>query len=149
MPTRRAGRELALRVLFQIDVGKIPPEEALALSAQSGPFHPETLRFARELVEGTVANCAHVDTVISHYARQWTLDRMAGVDRNVLRLAVYEILFRPETPHGAAVDEAVELAKKYSTGESGKFVNGILGSLLRDLASGEVGAPAAAPGKPQ
>ena len=149
MPTRRAGRELALRVLFQVDVGKTPAQEALATSAESAPFHAQTLEFARALVEGTVANCAHVDTVISHYARGWTLERMAGVDRNVLRLAVYEILFRPETPHSVAVDEAVELAKKYSTAESGKFVNGILRSLLRDLASGEVGAAAAGPERPR
>jgi N utilization substance protein B len=145
MPSRRAGRELALKVLFQVDVGKIPPQEALALSAQSAPWHPETLQFARELVEGTVACCQHLDAVISRYARQWTLDRMASVDRNVLRLALYEILFRPEVPHGAAVDEAVELAKKYSTAESGKFVNGILGQLLRDMEAGKITAPGAAP----
>jgi N utilization substance protein B len=147
MPSRRVGRELALKVLFQIDVGKIPPDEAMALSETQAPWHEETIQFARALVEGTVANCQHLDAVLSRYSRQWTLDRMASVDRNVLRLALYEILFRPDIPNSVSVDEAVELAKKYSTAESGRFVNGILGQLLRDMQEGKITVPSHAPDK--
>ena len=90
-------------------------------------------RFRAGLVMGFAEHRLRLDEVIAKYARGWTLSRMANVDRNILRLAVYELLFCPEVPAGVVVDEAVELAKKYSTGESGRFVNGILGQLARHL----------------
>jgi len=141
MGKRRQARELALKVLFQVDVGKCPPQEALELSCEAAPYDKETVAFARELVEGAVAACEHLDSIISRYAEDWTLDRMANVDRNILRLAAYEMLFRPDIPCGVSIDEAVDLAKKYSTEQSGKFVNGILGSLSRDLDAGRVAPP--------
>ena len=130
---RRASREVALRALYQIDVGKMTPEEALDSSAAESHYREETLRFARELVLGCVQHRAPIDETIARHARGWTLSRMAHIDRNVLRLAVFEILYRPDVPHSVAVDEAVELAKKYSTAESGRFVNGVLGSLVRTV----------------
>jgi len=133
MGKRRSGRQLALRTLFQVDVGGIPAEEAVALSLRAAPEAAESQSFARELVEGTLAHREGIDRLIEKYARGWTLDRMANVDRNVLRLAIYELLYQPDVPPSVAVDEAVELAKKYSTGESGRFVNGILGNLVRHL----------------
>ncbi len=145
MGKRRHARELALKVLFQVDVGKCPVQEALELSAAAVDYDEDTVRFARELVEGTVAACAHLDSLISRYAEQWSLDRMANVDRNILRLAAYEMLFRADIPPGVSIDEAVELGKKYSTEQSGKFVNGILGSLIRDLEAGRIQRPEAAP----
>ena len=129
---RRAARVLALRLLFQMDVGNAPFDDVLAALDQ-GSHNPETVRFARQLLQGTVAQRAAIDEVLERYARDWTLSRMASVDRNVLRIATYEILFLPEIPPGVSVDEAVELVKKYSTAESGKFVNGILGNLVRHL----------------
>ena len=80
-----------------------------------------------------MAHCREIDQLIAQYAKEWSLDRMANVDRNILRLAAYEILYEPDVPNSVAVDEAVELAKKYSTAESGKFVNGILGNVLRHI----------------
>jgi N utilization substance protein B len=133
MGKRRSGRQLALRTLFQIDVGGISPEEAISLSFSTGETAPEVLAFSRQLVEGVVAHRADIDRLIEQYARGWTLERMANVDRNVLRLAVFELLHLPDVPPSVAVDEAVELAKKYSTAESGRFVNGILGNLVRHL----------------
>ena len=130
---RRASREVALRALYQIDVGKMAPEEALDSSAAESHYREETLRFARELVLGCVQHRGPIDETIERHARGWTLSRMAHIDRNVLRLAVFEILYRPDVPHSVAVDEAVELAKKYSTAESGRFVNGVLGSLVRTV----------------
>ena len=145
MGRRRASRELALKLLFQVDVGKVPVADALAYweatAAEYAHYDPETTIFARELFEGTLAHLEEIDGIIGHYAREWSLDRMANVDRNLLRLAIYEILYRPDVPASVSVDEAVELAKKYSTAESGKFVNGILGSFLRELEA----KPAAAP----
>jgi N utilization substance protein B len=132
MGKRRAARELALRLLFQMDVGNAPLHDVLA-SLDQRPHNLETIEFARLLLEGAVAQRAAIDEVLERYAREWSLDRMASVDRNVLRIATYEILFCPEIPPSVSVDEAVEMVKKYSTAESGKFVNGILGNLVRHL----------------
>ncbi|MCJ7821922.1 MAG: transcription antitermination factor NusB [Armatimonadetes bacterium] len=133
MGSRRISRELALRALFQTDIGRAGIEEAVASSDAQGRYSAETLEFARELALGTANHRDRIDRLIGKYARDWTMDRMANVDRNILRLAVFELLYLPDIPLGVTVDEAVELAKKYSTAESGKFVNGILGNLVRNL----------------
>jgi transcription antitermination protein NusB len=130
---RRTSREVALRALFQVDVGGLPPQEALDFTATEGEYGEEVLDFARQLVAGSEEHRARLDEIIEKYARGWTIARMANVDRNILRLAVFELLFMPDIPPSVAVDEAVELAKKYSTAESGRFVNGILGNLVRNL----------------
>lgn len=133
MGSRRMSRELALRALFQTDVGHAAVEDAV-ISCQAQEQHAsDTLDFARALILGTAQHRVHIDMVIEKYAHDWTLDRMANVDRNILRLAIFELLYLPDIPPGVSVDEAVELAKKYSTAESGKFVNGILGNLVRNL----------------
>jgi len=137
---RRASREVALRALYQTDVGKMGAEEALAFSSAESRYSEETLRFARELVLGCLQHRVEIDQTIARHARGWTLARMAHVDRNVLRLAVFEILHRPDVPAGVAVNEAVELAKKYSTAESGRFVNGVLGDLVRTVEGQQTGA---------
>ena len=133
MGKRRAGRELALRILFQVDMAQVDPAEAIAAAFAEGDYEDDTLAFAQQLVLGAAQHRAGVDEVIARYARGWTLERMANIDRNVLRLATYEILYLPDIPPSVTVDEAVEMAKKYSTAESGRFVNGILGNLLRHL----------------
>ncbi|MDH4180010.1 MAG: transcription antitermination factor NusB [Armatimonadota bacterium] len=127
------SRELALRALFQTDVGRAAVEEAAASCRAQDQFPSDMLDFARELILGTTEHRVHIDRVIAKYARDWTLDRMANVDRNILRLAIFELFYLPDIPPGVTVDEAVELAKKYSTAESGKFVNGILGNVVRNL----------------
>lgn len=133
MGKRRSARELALRLLFEVDVGKAPVEQVLEMSLEPERYDAPTIAFARKLLEGTVAHCHELDELIGQYAKEWSLDRMANVDRNILRLATYEVLYEPDIPASVSVDEAVELAKKYSTAESGKFVNGILGNILRHL----------------
>ena len=140
MGKRRASREVALRALYQVDVGKMAPEEALDFSEAERHYSEETRQFARELVLGCIQHLARIDEIIESHARDWTLSRMAHIDRNVLRLAVFEILFRPDVPDSVAVDEAVELAKKYSTAESGRFVNGVLGNLVRTVEAEQAGA---------
>ena len=130
-----------LRLLFQVDVGGCPPGEALALASETAHYDQETLAFAGELMEGVLAHRDAVDEAIVRYAREWTLSRMANVDRNILRLAAYEILYREDIPVNVSINEAVELADKYSTEDSGKFINGVLGSLARAVEASAGVAP--------
>lgn len=133
MGKRRTSRELALKVLFQRDVASIPCEEALETALRDRPYDEETILFARQLVETTHSHLQEIDCLLSRHANQWPLERMANVDRCLLRMAACEILYFPDIPHSVSINEAVELAKKYSTADSGKFVNGILSSLLRHI----------------
>lgn len=129
--SRRKAREIAVRVLFQMDLGRQTLEGAWPLAIEGEELSGSGLAFARELAEGAASHRAEVDQVLAAYAEGWKVSRMAGVDRNILRLAAYEILFRPDIPVSATINEAVELAKKYGSEESPKFVNGILGELAR------------------
>lgn len=136
MGKRRSGRELAFRLLFQCDVGDVPLEEVLESARAGSEATEEVWDFATELAHGTWRDLRELDGIIERYAAGWTLDRMPNADRNLLRLALYEILHRPEIPQSVSINEAVELAKRYSTADSAKFINGILGSFVRDRASG-------------
>jgi len=129
---RREARELAMKILFQVEVGRWPLEEVMETTAEAVPLLPDEWEYVREVVEGVMREQAALDRIIAERAVGWKLDRIANVDRNILRLALYEILHRPDIPSSVSVNEAVEMAKKYSTEDSGKFVNGILGSFLRD-----------------
>ena len=125
--SRREARERALSLLYEAEAKDQTPEELLA----DLPLEPEP--FVVDLVSGVAEHQARVDGLISRYAIDWALDRMPAVDRNVLRLAVYELLEHPEVPMAAILDEAVELAKQYSTEESGRFVNGVLASVAAEV----------------
>jgi N utilization substance protein B len=129
--TRREARELALRMLFQLDVGKQPVDEVVEAALAQSHLDQKNQEFSEDLVKGALAHQAEIDGRLTVLATDWALDRQAAVDRNILRLAAYEMLFRPDSPVAAVVNEAVELAKKYSTAESGRFVNGVLGGLAR------------------
>ena len=129
MTTRHQAREAALGVLFQADLGKSDVDDALdPVRAQGWPRDDWTL--IERLVRGTRGHVAEIDALISSVAEHWTLERMATVDRNVLRMAIFE-LQHTDTPVGVIINEAVELAKQYSTEESGRFVNGMLGRIVR------------------
>jgi N utilization substance protein B len=121
--SRRVARERAMSLLYEAHAKDITPAEVLA----GLPLPPDP--FAADLVDGVGANEQELDELIGRYAVDWTVDRMPVLDRTVLRIAVYELLRHPEIPTGAIVSEAVELAKAYSTDESGRFVNGVLGSI--------------------
>ena len=129
--SRRTAREAALKVLFQVDVGKNDPEEALRNTVQEDGLQDREAGFAGDLVRGALSHLEEIDTMIAPLAVDWSLSRMANVDRNVLRLAVYELLYLDDIPASVSINEAVDLAKTYSTPESGKFVNGILGNVAR------------------
>ncbi|MBI3911711.1 MAG: transcription antitermination factor NusB [Armatimonadetes bacterium] len=139
---RRFARELAMKILFQVDVGKLPLDEVLELAFEEVTLAPEDRDYVLDVCRGVLAHQPELDQIISDLAEGWRLERMANVDRNVTRIALYEILYRDDVPDSVAVNEAVEIAKKYSTEESGRFVNGILGSFLRRRASGSVTQPA-------
>lgn len=131
--TRRMARELALRVLYQVDIAQIPLDECFAFAVEHMPIDEPGQRFAYALASGTLRNLKEIDSIIARFAIGWPLERQPAPDRNVLRLAIYELIHHPETPPGVVISEAVELAKKYNSDESGKFVNGVLASVLKHL----------------
>lgn len=126
---RHRAREAALQVLFQLDVGRLPLEDALA-SVAAPDWLPADWDLVVALATGTRAHLSEIDALIARLAEHWTIDRMAAVDRNILRLALYE-LQHTSTPVRVIINEAVELAKQYSTEDSGRFVNGLLGTAVR------------------
>ena len=130
MPARRKARKRALDVLYEADLRDLPPSEVLRvyLDRIEKP-HPDHLDYAISLVEGVARNLDRIDELISSYAEGWTLERMPVIDRNLARIAVYELLYVPEIDDPVAITEAVELAKQMSTDDSPRFLNGILGRI--------------------
>jgi N utilization substance protein B len=129
---RRLAREIALQALYVADVAPSAAPEAFAIVTrrrEGDEADAETLDFARGLTEGTLQRRDELDKLIAEKASNWTLPRMAAVDRNVLRLAAYELEARPDTPVGVIIDEAIEIVRKYSAEEATRFVNGVLDGL--------------------
>ena len=136
MRVRTRARELALQFLFQMDYqGEEFREELDAfleehLAGKTG--EDEARAYAIRLVDGVLANTKRINQLVGDAARNWDLARMAGIDRNALRIGVYELIFNNDIPMAVAINEAIELAKRYSTEASGAFVNGILDRIRRD-----------------
>lgn len=134
MGRRRKAREVALQFLYQLDLhGDDDPTPHAADFWIRHPVDEETRVFAEGLVRGTKEQQAKADDLIRQYAEHWELERMAVVDRNILRLAVYEMLWGGDVPAKVVINEAIEIAKKFGTGESSRFINGILDRVLREL----------------
>jgi N utilization substance protein B len=136
MGARRLGRERALQALFQMDIAGIEPEEALEYAwrtDESEKPDEETRQFARELVLGVHTCRAELDEQIEASSHNWRVDRMARVDRNVLRLAVFELLRRDDVPKRVVLNEAIELAKTFGSEDSSAFVNGILDKIAQGV----------------
>jgi N utilization substance protein B len=128
MGSRSKARKRALDILFEADQRGLDP---LALLAERLPTaHPPISEYAVAIVEGVRAHAERIDELLSTYAQGWTLDRMPGVDRTVLRIGAWELLFNDDVPDAVAIDEAVDLARLLSTDESPSFVNGLLARLL-------------------
>jgi len=126
MPARRKARKRALDVLYEADMRDLPPPQVLVgYLARLSP-RPEHLDYAIGLVEGVATHRARIDELIGSYAEGWTLDRMPVVDRNLARIAVYELLYVDEIDDPVAITEAVELARQMSTDDSPRFLNGLL-----------------------
>jgi len=129
---RTRARELALQALYQLDLrgDEVLPDVARLLN--EGTAEPDVRLFARQLVDGCRAHRAELDAAIAAAAENWVLGRMAALDRNVLRLGTFELLFLPDMPPKVSINEAVSLAKLYATAQSGAFVNGVLDRILRE-----------------
>ncbi len=126
MRKRTQAREFALQILYEQEINPHPVEELLTSFWRNRAAAPEVREYAERVVRGVLDHLLEIDGVISKYAEHWELPRMAAVDRNILRLATFELLYLEEVPPKVAINEAVNIAKKFSQEESGKFVNGIL-----------------------
>jgi N utilization substance protein B len=133
MQPRRRARGLALQALYEIDCVGHPADRVLAERLEETPLPAAVSEFASELVHQVLAHRAGMDRLIAEYAPEWPVDQLAIVDRNVLRIAIYELAMDSSTPVKVAINEAVELAKSYGSDNSARFVNGVLGSLVERL----------------
>ena len=129
MKTRRRARAIALQGLYEIDFTQHSPEYALGCRLKERALPESATAFAFHLVEGVVDRKAELDQVMAQLAPEWPVQQIAVVDRNVLRIAIFELLFDSDTPPKVAINEAVELAKTFGSDSSPRFVNGVLGSL--------------------
>lgn len=132
---RRQAREAVVKALFAVDLGRMEPERALEHVLEEAGLPPGGAAFARELMAGTVEHLKGLDAIIDEVALGWRVERMPPVDRNILRLALYEIAHREDIPAGASVNEAVEIAKRYGDEDSPRFINGVLGEIVRRRAT--------------
>jgi N utilization substance protein B len=123
---RRQAREAALKALFQVELGGAQPDFALQQTLLEDSLSETDANFARQLVDGVLTSQRELDADLAKISSEWSLQRMANIDRLILRLASFELAYLSEVPVPVAISEAVELAKLYSTAESGRFVNGIL-----------------------
>ncbi|BCL81409.1 N utilization substance protein B [Ktedonobacteria bacterium brp13] len=127
---RRQARIIALQTLYEYDIANHVPTEVLQRHTEERNLHPKVVEYASELVLGVCSQLADIDAHIQSAAREWPLQQMARIDKNVLRLAIYEILFNNTVPAKAAINEAVELAKTYGSETSSRFINGVLGTIF-------------------
>jgi N utilization substance protein B len=131
MGVRRDAREAAVQYLYQREIQGDQSDQALEEFYEMRGLSPSGRRFCDELLQGWMQNREEIDEVIAKNARNFEFNRLSAVDRNVLRIACHEILFRSDIPAPVAINEAIEIAKKYSTEDSGKFVNGVLDNIRK------------------
>ena len=144
MTRRTRGREIALQVLYQFDLNGVQtPAEVTRFIQNRLRAEPKLWPFAEGLVAGVRDNRERIDSAITTVAENWKIDRMAAIDRNILRLGAYELLCCADIPDKVAINEALELAKRYSTAQSSKFVNGVLDRMKVMNAAQKLGVPTA------
>jgi N utilization substance protein B len=129
MKPRTRARCLALQVLYEVDMANHPPAEVFQARLEESPLAHELSEFARKIIFGVLTLTASLDQLIAKYAPEWPLEQIAAIDRNILRIALWELAVSEETPVKVAINEAVELAKLYGSDSAPRFVNGVLGSL--------------------
>ena len=131
---RRKGREYAFQFLFQFDfVGRRPDEKDFEEFWADKDGDAEGRKFTEDIICGTIDNLSEIDAAIQKAAEHWVLQRMAAVDRNILRAAAYELLFRKDIPSAVTINEAIEIAKRFSSTESASFINGILDTIAKGI----------------
>lgn len=133
MKTRRRARRVALETLYEVDLAEHPPGEVLKRRMDDNPMESTGVQFSEQLVQGVLAHQDKMDTLIARFAPEWPLEQMAVIDRNILRLAIFEFLVSEQTPVKVAINEAVELAKTYGSDSAPRFVNGVLGALADEI----------------
>jgi N utilization substance protein B len=144
MKARRKARSVALQVLYELDCTRHSIDEVFVNRIDETPMEPEGIQFARRLVDGVRVRAEQLDVLIQKHAPEWPMDQMALIDRNILRMAIWEFAIDRTTPIKVAINEAIELAKLYGSDSAARFVNGVLGSLaaredelVRDLAAAQ------------
>jgi N utilization substance protein B len=130
MKPRTRARSLALQVLYEVDIANHPPGEIFKLRLEETPLPDDVAEFARQIIFGVLPITVTLDHLIAKYAPEWPLDQIAAIDRNILRMALWELAVYGETPLKVAINEAVELAKLYGSDSAPRFVNGVLGALV-------------------
>ncbi|WP_068785174.1 transcription antitermination factor NusB [Paenibacillus phocaensis] len=140
---RRLAREIAVQSMYQMEMNEVDANEAVTMLLTEAMEENEsevelsdvdaTRSFVLELVNGTWSRKETIDALLEDYLKGWQISRLSKVDRQVLRLATYEMIFRDDVPGKVAVNEAIELSKHFGTAESGKFVNGVLGKMIQDV----------------
>jgi N utilization substance protein B len=129
MKPRTRARALALQVLYEVDMANHPPADIYKLRLEESPLPDDLSDFARQIIFGVLPMRVTLDQIIAVYAPEWPLDQIAAIDRNILRMALWEFAVQHETPIKVAINEAVELAKQYGSDSAPRFVNGVLGAL--------------------
>jgi N utilization substance protein B len=129
MKPRTRARSLALQVLYEVDIAKHPPADIYKLRLEETPLADELSDFARQIIFGVIPLTNTLDTIIAKYAPEWPLDQIAAIDRNILRMALWEFAVYHDTPIKVAINEAVELAKQFGSDSAPRFINGVLGAL--------------------
>lgn len=129
---RRASREAAMKLLYQLEIQKDDRSEQIETALEDGSLTDNDKKYIRSIVDGVEEKTALLDSIIEKYAMGWKISRLSKIDLSVLRIGIYEILFREDIPFSVSVNEAVELAKKYSNEDAGAFVNGLLAKVSKD-----------------
>ena len=129
MKPRTRARSLALQVLYEVDMANHPPADAFKSRLEENPLSDELSDFARQIIFGVLLRTHDLDQLIAKYAPEWPFEQVAAIDRNILRIALWEFAVFHETPLKVAINEAVELAKLYGSDSAPRFVNGVLGAL--------------------
>lgn len=129
MKPRTRARSLALQVLYEVDIANHPPADVFGARLEETPLSDELSDFARQIIFGVLPLTHNLDQLISKYAPEWPFDQVAAIDRNILRIALWEFAVFHETPIKVAINEAVELAKQFGSDSAPRFVNGVLGAL--------------------
>jgi transcription antitermination protein NusB len=131
--SRRVGREMALQLLYALDLNPSEEYPSIPLETEMSEVLFESRDFAEDIARGVIKNRSALDELISEKSKNWSLSRMSKVDLNILRMAVYELLFRSDIPRNVTINEAIEVAKKFGTEESSAFINGLLDEIANGL----------------
>jgi N utilization substance protein B len=129
MKSRTRARGVALQVLYEVDIAHHPPADVFQARLEEAPLAEDLTEFVRQIIFGVLPLVHELDELIARYAPEWPLDQIAAIDRNILRIALWEFAVQRETPIKVAINEAVELAKMYGSDSAPRFINGVLGSL--------------------